>query len=67
MFFFSAADPVEKHCNESDPGYRIETYRTPIGDGNKLIIYFLTIIIIIETYRTPIGDGNTYLIFFFLP
>lgn len=35
MFFFSAADPVEKHCNESDPGCRIETHRTPTGDGNN--------------------------------
>ena len=34
MFFFSAANPVEKHCKESNPGCSIETYRTPAGDGN---------------------------------
>ena len=58
MFFFSAADPVEQHCNESDPGYRIETYRTPTGDGNKTFISFSPFACSIETYRTPTGDGN---------
>lgn len=37
MFFFSAANPVEKHCKESNPGCSIETYRTPAGDGDNNI------------------------------
>ena len=58
MFFFSAADPVEKHCKESEPGYRIETHRTPTGDGNSIIKFEHIEYSAIETHRTPTGDGN---------